>query len=161
MHSNRPSAAPRRAGARTLTASGRWMRGFTLIEILVVVVILGILAAFVVPKFFDKPGEARQVKARSDIQSLATALNMYRLDNFAYPSTNQGLEALVTKPGGLPEARNWKAGGYVDRLPTDPWGRAYVYLCPGQRGDFDLYSLGADGQPGGEGENADVASWDN
>lgn len=137
------------------------MRGFTLIEILVVVVILGILAAFVVPKFFDKPGEARQVKARSDIQSLATALNMYRLDNFAYPSTNQGLEALVTQPGGLPEARNWKAGGYVDRLPTDPWGRAYVYLCPGQRGDFDLYSLGADGQPGGEGENADVASWDN
>jgi len=137
------------------------MRGFTLIEILVVVVISGIIAAFVVPKFFDKPGEARQVKARSDIQSLATALNMYRLDNFAYPSTNQGLEALVTKPGGLPEARNWKAGGYVDRLPTDPWGRAYVYLCPGQRGDFDLYSLGADGQPGGEGENADVASWDN
>lgn len=161
MHSSRPSTAPRRADARTMTSNGRWMRGFTLIEILVVVVISGIIAAFVVPKFFDKPGEARQVKARSDIQSLATALNMYRLDNFAYPSTNQGLEALVTKPGGLPEARNWKAGGYVDRLPTDPWGRAYVYLCPGQRGDFDLYSLGADGQPGGEGENADVASWDN
>ena len=161
MHSSHPSAASRRADARAMTSNGKWMRGFTLIEILVVVVILGILAAFVVPKFFDKPGEARQVKARSDIQSLATALNMYRLDNFAYPSTNQGLEALVTKPGGLPEARNWKAGGYVDRLPTDPWGRAYVYLCPGQRGDFDLYSLGADGQPGGEGENADVASWDN
>ncbi len=136
-------------------------RGFTLIEVLVVVVILGILAAFVVPKFFDKPGEARQVKARSDIQSLSTSLNMYRLDNFAYPSTNQGLEALVSQPGGLPEARNWKAGGYVDRLPKDPWGRDYVYLSPGQRGDFDLYTLGADGQPGGEGENADIASWDN
>ena len=136
-------------------------RGFTLIEVLVVVVILGILAAFVVPKFFDKPGEARQVKARSDIQSLSTSLNMYRLDNFAYPSTNQGLEALVSQPGGLPEARNWKAGGYVDRLPKDPGGRDYVYLSPGQRGDFDLYTLGADGQPGGEGENADIASWDN
>ena len=136
-------------------------RGFTLIEVLVVVVILGILAAFVVPKFFDKPGEARQVKARSDIQSLSTSLNMYRLDNFAYPSTNQGLEALVSQPGGLPEARNWKAGGYVDRLPKDPWGRDYVYLSTGQRGDFDLYTLGADGQPGGEGENADIASWDN
>jgi len=136
-------------------------RSFTLIEVLVVVVILGILAAFVVPKFFDKPGEARQVKARSDIQSLSTSLNMYRLDNFAYPSTNQGLEALVSQPGGLPEARNWKAGGYVDRLPKDPWGRDYVYLSPGQRGDFDLYTLGADGQPGGEGENADIASWDN
>ena len=136
-------------------------RGFTLIEVLVAVVILGILAAFVVPKFFDKPGEARQVKARSDIQSLSTSLNMYRLDNFAYPSTNQGLEALVSQPGGLPEARNWKAGGYVDRLPKDPWGRDYVYLSPGQRGDFDLYTLGADGQPGGEGENADIASWDN
>ena len=142
-----------RAGAR--------MRGFTLIEVLVVVVILGILAAFVVPKFFDKPGEARQVKARADIQSLATALNMYRLDNFAYPSTNQGLDALVSQPGGLPEARNWKAGGYIERLPKDPWGRDYAYLSPGQRGDFDLYSLGADGQPGGEGENADIANWDN
>ena len=135
-------------------------RGFTLIEVLVVVVILGILAAFVVPKFFDKPGEARQVKARSDIQSLSTSLNMYRLDNFAYPSTNQGLEALVSQPGGLPEARNWKAGGYVDRLPKDPWGRDYVYLSPGQRGDFDLYTLGADGQPGGEGPDADIGNWD-
>jgi general secretion pathway protein G len=155
MLPTRLSIASRRARA------GARVRGFTLIEVLVVVVILGILAAFVVPKFFDKPGEARQVKARADIQSLATALNMYRLDNFAYPSTNQGLEALVSQPGGLPEARNWKAGGYIDRLPKDPWGRDYAYLSPGQRGDFDLYSLGADGQPGGEGENADIASWDN
>lgn len=139
----------------------RIVRGFTLIEVLVVVVIIGILAAVVAPRIFDKPGEARQVRARADIQSLSTALNMYRLDNFNYPSTDQGLEALVSKPGGLPEARNWKAGGYIDRIPKDPWGRDYVYLSPGQRGDFDLYSLGGDGQPGGEGESADVANWDN
>lgn len=151
----------RRSTTSRRTRAESRMRGFTLIEVLVVVVILGILAAFVVPKFFDKPGEARQVKARADIQALSTALNMYRLDNFTYPSTNQGLEALVSQPGGLPEVRNWKAGGYIDRLPKDPWGRDYAYLSPGQRGDFDLYSLGADGQPGGEGENADIASWDN
>lgn len=139
--------------------SRRTMRGFTLIEVIVVVVILGILAAMVVPKFFDKPGEARLVKAKSDIQALATALNLYRLDNFAYPSTDQGLQALVQKPGGMPEARNWKSSGYVDRVPKDPWGREYLYLSPGQRGEFDLYSLGADGQPGGEGEAADVGNW--
>lgn len=150
------SAAVNPGALRSLRAA----RGFTLMEVLVVVVILGILAAVVAPKFLDKPGEARQIKARSDIQALSTALNMYKLDNFNYPSTNQGLEALVSKPGGLPEARNWKAGGYIDRLPKDPWGRDYVYLSPGQHGDFDLYTLGGDGQPGGEGEDADVASWD-
>ena len=134
-------------------------RGFTLIEVLVVVVILGILAAVVVPKFFDKPGEARQTAAKVDVQGLVTALNLYRLDNFSYPSTEQGLQALVQKPSGAPDARNWKAGGYIDRLPKDPWGREYVYLSPGQRGDIDVYSLGLDGQPGGEGENADVGNW--
>ena len=134
-------------------------RGFTLIEILVVVVIIGILAAIVVPRVMDRTGDARQTKARSDIQALSTALNMYRLDNFNYPGTNQGLEALVSRPGGSPEARNWRNGGYIDRIPKDPWGRDYVYLSPGQRGDFDLYSLGNDGQPGGEGENADVGNW--
>lgn len=138
----------------------RVSQGFTLIEVLVVVVILGVLAAFVVPRFLDKPGEARQVKARADIQALATALQMYRLDNFAYPSTNQGLDALVSKPGGSPEARNWRSGGYMDRLPKDPWGRDYIYLSPGQHGDFDVYSLGNDGQPGGEGENADIGNWE-
>jgi general secretion pathway protein G len=88
-----------------------------------------------------------------------TALNLYRLDNFVYPSTEQGLQALVQKPAGSPEARNWKAGGYLDRLPKDPWGREYAYLSPGQRGEIDVYSLGLDGQPGGEGENADVGNW--
>lgn len=137
----------------------RAQRGFTLLEIIVVVVIIGILAAMVVPKFFDKPGEARQAKAKADIQALSTALNLYRLDNFAYPSTDQGLQALVSKPSGMPEARNWKAGGYINQLSKDPWGRDYLYLSPGQRGDFDLYTLGADGQPGGEGEAADIGNW--
>ncbi len=145
-----PAVNPRRAA-----------RGFSLIEILVVVVIIGILAAVVVPRVMDRPGEARQIKAKADIQALTTSLHAYKLDNFAYPSTNQGLEALVSRPGGQPEARNWRAGGYIDRIPKDPWGRDYAYLSPGQRGDFDLYTLGADGQPGGEGENADVANWDN
>jgi len=133
--------------------------GFTLIEVLVVVTILGILAAIVVPKLMDRPDEARVARARQDIQALSTGLNMYRLDNFNYPSTDQGLQALVQKPGGAPEAPNWRNGGYIDRLPQDPWKRDYIYLQPGQRGDFDLYSLGADGQPGGEGANADIGNW--
>ena len=146
-------------GPARARAAGAEQRGFTLIEVLVVVVILGILAAVVVPRFFDKPGEARQARAKVDVQALVTALNLYRLDNFAYPSTEQGLEALVQKPGGSPEARNWKQGGYLDRLPADPWGRPYVYLSPGQRGEIDVYSLGLDGQPGGENEDADVGNW--
>lgn len=133
--------------------------GFTLIEILVVVVILGILATVVVPRFMDKPDEARVVRAQQDVQALVAALNMYRLDNFAYPSTEQGLEALVRKPAGRPDAPNWKAGGYIDRLPKDPWGRDYSYLSPGRQGDIDIWSLGADGQPGGEGVNADIGNW--
>lgn len=141
------------------TPARRAVAGFTLIEILVVVVILGILAAIVVPRFMDKPDEARVTRARQDIQGIVTALNLYRLDNFAYPSTDQGLEALVKKPSGRPEAPNWKAGGYLDRLPKDPWGREYLYLSPGRRGDIDIYSLGADGQSGGEGVNADIGNW--
>lgn len=133
--------------------------GFTLIEVLVVVVIIGILAAVVVPRFMDEPDKARAVKARQDIQALVTALNMYRLDNQVYPSTNQGLGALVDKPSGRPEPVNWKAGGYIERLPRDPWGRNYLYLNPGVHGEIDVWTNGADGQPGGEGINAEIGNW--
>lgn len=144
-----------------LVAQSRASRGFTLIEILVVVVILGILAAIVVPRVMDRPGEARIVKAHQDISSIASALNLYKLDNFAYPSTEQGLDALVAKPGGTPDAPNWK-GPYLQsrNVPKDPWGRPYQYAQPGQHGEFDVYSYGADGKPGGDGEAADVGNWE-
>ena len=134
-------------------------QGFTLIEVMVVVVILGILAAILVPKVMDRPEQARLTKARQDIRALEAALNLYKLDNYVYPSTDQGLEALVEKPSS-PEPPNWKEGGYVDRLPRDPWGNDYQYLSPGENGTFDLYSLGADGQLGGEGTAEDIANWD-
>lgn len=133
--------------------------GFTLIEIMVVVVILGILAAFVVPRLMDRPDEARIVKAKQDIRALESALNLYKLDNFIYPTTQQGLESLVQKPGGEPEPRNYKSGGYIKTLPKDPWGNAYQYLQPGTHGEFDLFSLGADNQPGGEGASGDIGNW--
>ena len=133
--------------------------GFTLIEILIVVVILSILAIAVVPQFLDQPGKARVARAQSDISNLKKALSMYKLDNFNYPSTSQGLQALVSKPGGQPEAKNWKPGGYVEKLVQDPWGNDYQYLNPGNHGEVDIYSFGADGQPGGEGENQDVGNW--
>lgn len=132
-------------------------RGFTLIEILVVVVILGILGAIVVPRVMERPGEARITRARADIQAIQTALDMYRLDNFSYPSGAQGLEALVSRPSGAPEAPNWK-GPYLERMPADPWGRPYEYRNPGQHGAVDVFSLGADGRPGGEGEAADIGN---
>jgi general secretion pathway protein G len=135
-------------------------RGFTLIEIMVVVVILGILAAIVVPKVMDRPDTARVTKARQDLRALEGALNLYRLDNYTYPSTDQGLLALVERPTGTPEPRNWKTGGYVDRLPKDPWGTEYQYLSPGSHGEVDIFCLGADGRPGGEGVNADIGNWD-
>lgn len=134
-------------------------QGFTLIEILIVVVILSILAIAVVPQFLEEPGKARVVKAKSDIQSLKTALSMYKLDNFQYPSTSQGLQSLTSKPSGQPLARNWKPGGYIENMIKDPWGNDYQYLNPGNHGTVDIYSLGADGQPGGEGQNADVGNW--
>lgn len=137
----------------------RRARGFTLIEIMVVVVILGILAAIVVPKVMDRPDSARITKAKQDIRALESALNLYKLDNFNYPSTDQGLEALVRKPSGNPEPRNWKQGGYLDRLPKDPWGSDYQYLQPGVRGEIDLFSFGADGRSGGDGMNADIGNW--
>jgi len=134
--------------------------GFTLIEVMVVVVILGILAAVIVPKIMDNPDKARVVKAKQDVQALKNALDLYKLDNFSYPSTDQGLQALVQKPSGSPEARNWKQGGYLDRLPKDPWRGDYQYLSPGVHASVDVYSLGADGRPGGDGINADIGNWE-
>lgn len=135
----------------------RRQTGFTLIEVMVVVVILGILAAIVVPRVMDRPAEAQAVKARQDIRALESALNLYKLDNFVYPNTDQGLEALVTKPGTSPEPRNWKQ--YIPRLPKDPWGNDYQYLAPGVQGDIDIFTFGADGQLGGEDINADIGNW--
>ncbi len=137
----------------------RGQGGFTLIEILVVVVILGILASIIVPKIMKRPEEARRTKAIIDIKAIETALNLYRLDNGGYPSTEQGLEALVTKPtiGVIP--KNWKEEGYLDKVPKDPWGNPFVYLSPGLHKEFDLESYGADGVDGGEGKDADIENW--
>ena len=133
--------------------------GFTLIEIMVVIVILGILAALVVPKVMSRPDEARVVAAKQDIASLAQALKLYRLDNKRYPTTEQGLQALVSRPSQMPVPDNWKSEGYVERLPLDPWGKAYQYLNPGLHGEIDIFSYGADGAPGGEGLDADIGNW--
>jgi general secretion pathway protein G len=139
--------------------AGRWMRqsGFTLIEIMVVVVILGILAALIAPNVISRIDDAQITKVKQDIRAIESALKLYRLDNFRYPSTDEGLEALVTPPTD-PNAR-WPEGGYLDRLPRDPWDREYVYLQPGNQGEFDLYSLGRDGQQGGDGLDGDVGNW--
>lgn len=133
--------------------------GFTLVEVMIVVVILGILAAVVVPKLLDRPDQARVTAAKADIAVIMQQLKLYRLDNTTYPSTDQGLVALTVKPATNPLPLNWKAGGYLERLPNDPWGRPYQYLNPGLKGEIDVFSLGADGQPGGEGSNADIGSW--
>ena len=131
----------------------RSRRGFTLIEVMVVVVILSILAAVVVPRIMDNPDKARTVKAKQDIRVIKSQLALYRLHNFRYPTTEQGLEALVQKPADAP---HWQEGGYLDKLPQDPWEKPHLYLNPGQHGQIDIYSLGADGQPGGEGVDADI-----
>ena len=137
-------------------------RGFTLIELMVVIVILGILAGLIVPRIMSRPEEARQAKATIQIESLETALKLYNLDNGSYPSTEQGLQALVEPPavGTLP--RNWREGGYLEKgkVPKDPWDNDYVYLCPGTYGDYEIISYGADGEPGGEEKNRDITSWD-
>ena len=133
--------------------------GFTLIEIMVVVVILAILAALIVPKIMSRPDEARVVAARQDISTIMQALRLYRLDNLRYPTSEQGLAALVAPPTSAPVPPNWKAGGYLERLPRDPWGNPYQFLNPGTRGEIDVFSFGADGVAGGQGTDADVGSW--
>jgi len=133
--------------------------GFTLIEIMVVVVIIGILAALVGPRLFGQVDRARIEAAKAEISTIENAMKFYRLDNFAYPTTEQGIEALVTKPND-PNIKNYPAGGYLERMPADPWGNPYLYLNPGNQGEIDVYTLGADGAPGGEENNADIGNWD-
>ena len=137
-----------------------WQRGFTLLEVMVVVVILSILAVLVVPKIISRPEQARVVAAKQDIACLMQALKLYRLDNHRYPTTEQGLQALVSKPANAPVPPDWKADGYIERLPRDPWGNPYQYLNPGLRGEIDVFSFGADGAPGGDGNDADIGSWE-
>ncbi len=140
----------------------RNQKGFTLIELMVVIVILGILAGLIVPRIMGRPDEARQAKARIQIESLETALKLYKLDNGNYPTTEQGLQALVEPPAGGTPAKNWRQGGYLEKgkVPKDPWDFEYIYLSPGVHGDYDLSSRGADGEPGGEGKNKDITSWE-
>ena len=133
-------------------------RAFTLIEVLVVVLILGVLAALVIPRVMDRPDEAKRVAAKSDVNSIVQALKMYKLDNGFYPSTDQGVQALVARPTTNPVPPNWKQ--YLDRLPKDPWQSEYQYLSPGTHGEIDVFSLGADTARGGEGNNADIGNWD-
>ena len=139
------------------SSSARRARGFTLIELMVVLVIIGVLAALIVPTVLERADDARVTAARTDVNNLVQALKLYKLDNQRYPSAEQGLQALVAKPtvGAIPA--NWKP--YLDKLPKDPWGNAYQYVNPGVKGEIDVYSLGADGQPGGDGKNADIGSW--
>jgi general secretion pathway protein G len=140
--------------------TGRAARGFTLIEIMVVVVIMGILAALIVPKLMGRTDDARIMAAKQDIATVMQALKLYKLDNQRYPTTEQGLQALIAKPTTGPAADGWKTGGYLDKLPKDPWGNPYQYLSPGIKGEVDVFTLGADGQPGGTGNDADIGSWD-
>lgn len=146
--------------SRPAAQRGMRQRGFTLIEIMVVVVIMGILAALVVPKLMGRADDARIQAARSDIATIMQSLKLYKLDNNRYPTTEQGLQALIAKPTSGPEPKGWKAGGYLEKLPKDPWGNAYQYQSPGLKGEIDVYSLGADGQPGGAGNDADIGSWE-
>ena len=144
-HSAKSLASPRQSG-------------FTLIEIMVVVVIIGILAALVGPKLFGQVDRARQEAARSEISTIENAMKFYRLDNFAYPSAEQGIDALVNKPND-PNIKNWNPGGYLERIPRDPWGNPYVYRNPGVNGEIDILTFGADGVEGGDGNNADIGNW--
>ncbi|MEI2414704.1 type II secretion system major pseudopilin GspG [Orrella sp. JC864] len=159
MPSRLPAPAPTLARQFRGPAPGgarHRQRGFSLIEIMIVVVIMGVLAALVVPNVLDRPDQARAVAARQDIASISQALKLYRLDNGRYPSTEQGLRALVERPANA-NLPNWRK--YLERLPNDPWNNPYQYLSPGVHGEFDVFSLGADGQPGGDGSDADIGSW--
>lgn len=147
------SRAPRRAKGMRRDA------GLTLIELMVVVVILALLAVVIVPRVIDRPDQARAARAASDIAAISSALNLYRLDTGAYPTSEQGLRALVERPTSAPVPANWADGGYLERVPEDPWGRPYLFLSPGVHGAFDLVSQGADGRSGGSGSDADITSW--
>ncbi len=142
-----------------MATTGR-QRGFSLIEIMVVVVIIGLLASIVAPMVLDRADEARINKVKADFKNIQTALNLYRIDNYVYPSSEQGLDALVTKPALSPVPRNWRATGYLDQLPMDPWGRHYLFISPGETREYDIYTLGADGVTGGEGQSTDISVWD-
>jgi general secretion pathway protein G len=133
--------------------------GFSLLELMVVVVILSILALVIVPRVIDRPDQARTARAQSDIAAIASAVQLYRLDNFRYPTTEQGLKALVTRPSTDPAPQNWASNGYMDRVPVDPWGQPYQFLEPGVYGDFDVFTYGADGVSGGSAADADIGSW--
>lgn len=133
--------------------------GFSLLELMVVVVILSVLALVIVPRVIDRPDQARAVRAQSDIAAIASAIKLYRLDNYRYPTTEQGLAALVSKPAADPLPANWAENGYMDRLPVDPWGQPYQYLSPGVHGEFDIFTYGANGVAGGSGADADIGSW--
>lgn len=133
--------------------------GFTLLEVMVVMVIIGILAALIVPNVMGRLDDAKIVAAKSDIAGLSQGLKLYRLDNGRYPTSEQGLAALVTKPNTEPLPQNWKTNGYLDKLPKDPWGHDYKYLQPGVHGEIDVFTQGADGAPGGEGQDADIGNW--
>ncbi len=145
--------------ASTATIKPRRDDGFSLLELMVVVVILSILALVIVPRVIDRPDQARAARAQSDIAAIVSAVNLYRLDNFRYPTAAQGLAALVDKPTSDPVPANYAANGYMDRMPVDPWGQPYQYLEPGVHGEFDVFTYGADGVAGGSGADADIGSW--
>jgi general secretion pathway protein G len=145
-------------GSNAISSRSRSASGFTLIEIMVVVVILGILAALIAPQVISRIDDAQITKVKQDIRAIDSALKLYRLDRFRYPTTDEGLNALVTPPSDT--SVPWPAGGYLDRLPKDPWNRPYIYAQPGRQGDFDVYTLGRDGVQGGEGIDADIGNWE-